>query len=127
MKGDKVLDLSQALKDILKQKDWQKTNACLTINGTCKLSLYIREREYESEEEEEEEEEEDDEKLQSCAKILEITSQGELLNEKDIIPQNRESIECENILLNFAGEELFVQSIRDADQSKKSVMFYPKS
>ena len=86
MKGDKVLNFSQALKDILKQKKWQKINACLTINGTCKLSLlYIREsEEYLSEEE-------DDEKLQSCAKILEITIQGELLNEKDVILQNLES------------------------------------
>ena len=116
MKGGSVLSVSQALKDILNQKNWTKTNACLTIHGTCKLSLYYTEG--------------DDNGIKPetrCAKILEITNQGELLNEKDIIPQNRESIECENILLNFAGEELFVQSIRDEDESKKSVTFHTQS
>ena len=83
------------------------------MDGTCKLSLYcLRKREDEE---------------SSITKFLQITSQGELLNSKQVISEGQKSKLREIIFINSADDELFVQIIKTEDENEKSVKHHAYS
>ena len=100
MKGDMILDLSEPLERALLEQEWTKIKSCKTIYGNCKLSLQKIERDEETGMLKQE---------TRMVKIIECSQKGDLIEERNIKVQGQKSLLQEEILMNFADDELLVK------------------
>ena len=100
MVGDTTSKIGAAMKEALELENWMVSNSCITISGVCVLALSNAGRK-----------DRDDTIVDlktRKAMILTISQEGDLIHDKTVSPITDEEIMQEEILINFAGEEVII-------------------